>query len=165
MVYIWLGLQFKSARFGWAKTSGVAVVQCAQEHLLEVDLVDAFGLARQRDGLAHERFANGTQPALPLDLAVVPDVTHGPTAPIAEGLWPAITSAAAVIAFGGVTSGQRFMGPLGVVVTSPAITAPLLGGRMGRRWPGRVPFECLVANLGHRRRVHPPGPSGGKRRA
>ena len=115
MVSIATPSRFWPSRFGRAETAGVAVMQRAQQQVLEVNLVDSFGLAPQRDRLTGEGFTDGAQAPLPFDLAVVADVAHGPAAPITDGLWSAITPAAGMIELGGIPSAQGFMGPGGVV--------------------------------------------------
>jgi len=77
---------FRAARFGGANATGIAVVKSAQQEPLKIDFVDACGLATQGHGLTDKGFADGTHPALPLDLAVVADVAHNPASPVADGL-------------------------------------------------------------------------------
>src|SRR6266852_6367598 len=93
---------FEPVRFGRANASGIAIRECAQEQALKIDFVNAGGLATQRDRLADEGFADGTESALPFDLSMVTDVTHGPTASVADGLRPAITPSAEMVAIGGI---------------------------------------------------------------
>ena len=135
---------FWVARFGGANASGIAVVKRAQQEPLKINFIDALRLAAHGDGLTDEGFADGTHPALPFDLTVVPDMAHDPTARIAEWLRSAITSPTAVIEIGRVTSTQRFMRTHGIVIRPPAITASLLAGRMSRCRPGGVAFEFTM---------------------
>ena len=135
---------FRAARFGGANATGIAVVKSAQQEPLKIDFVDACGLATQGHGLTDKGFADGTHPALPLDLAVVADVAHNPASPVADGLRSAITSSAVPIAVGRVASAQSFMRTLGVVMPPPAVTTTLLGERVGRWRMGGVPLEFTM---------------------
>ena len=135
---------FWAAGFGGANATGIAVVERAQKQALEVNLVDLFGLAAQGHRLARERFADGTQTALPLDLPVVADLPHDPAAPVTDGLRSAVTPTAAMVVIGGITSCQPFVWTREVVVASPAITALLLTDGVGRRRAGGVAFEFAM---------------------
>jgi len=139
MVDTFKSSSFEATRFGRANATGITVVERAQQELLKIDFIDACGLATQCDGLTDEGFADGAHPTLPFDLTVVADMAHDPTARVANGLWSAITSPTVPIAIGRIASAQSFMRTLGVVIPSPAITAPLLAGRMSRWRTGGVP--------------------------
>jgi hypothetical protein len=139
MVDTFKSSSFEATRFGRANAAGITVVERAQQELLKIDFIDACGLATQCDGLTDEGFADGAHPTLPFDLTVVADMAHDPTARVANGLWSAITSPTVPTAIGRIASAQSFMRTLGVVIPSPAITAPLLAGRMSRWRTGGVP--------------------------
>jgi hypothetical protein len=144
MVDTFKSSSFGATRLGRANATGIAVMERAQQEPLKIDFIDACRLAAQCDGLTDEGFADGAPPALPLDLAIVADVAHRPTARVANGLWSAIMSPTAPIAIGGIASAQSFMRTLGVVIRSPAITAPLLAERMSRWRTGGVPLEFTM---------------------